>query len=92
MADRQPGEVPGDATPETYLGTARAQGWVPNPFSGVRDYPGVKSLPVDRFAYGGVWRVSDESAEAVGHLIDMVGPRSARAWVGRWSTRCASGT
>ncbi len=67
VAGRQPGEVPGDATPETYLGTARAQGWVPNPFSGVRDYPGVKSLPVDRFAYGGVWRVSDESAEAVGH-------------------------
>jgi cytochrome c biogenesis protein CcdA/thiol-disulfide isomerase/thioredoxin len=64
MAGRQRGEVPGDATPETYLGTARAQGWVPNPFKGTRDYPGVKSLPPDRFAYGGVWRIDDESAEA----------------------------
>jgi hypothetical protein len=67
MAGHQPGEVPGDATPETYLGTARAQGWVPNPFKGVRDYPGVKTLPVDRFAYGGVWKIDDESAEAVGN-------------------------
>jgi cytochrome c biogenesis protein CcdA/thiol-disulfide isomerase/thioredoxin len=67
MAGHQPGEVPGDATPETYLGTARAQGWVPNPFAGVRDYPGVKTLPVDRFAYGGVWRVDEESAEALGN-------------------------
>jgi cytochrome c biogenesis protein CcdA/thiol-disulfide isomerase/thioredoxin len=64
MAGRQRGEVPGDATPETYLGAARAQGWVPNPFKGTRDYPGVKSLPLDRFAYGGVWRIDDESAEA----------------------------
>jgi cytochrome c biogenesis protein CcdA/thiol-disulfide isomerase/thioredoxin len=60
-------EVPGEATPETYLGTARAQGWVPNPFTGVHDYPGATALPVDRFAYGGVWRIDDESAEAVAH-------------------------
>jgi cytochrome c biogenesis protein CcdA/thiol-disulfide isomerase/thioredoxin len=66
-AGRQAGEVPGDATPETYLGTARAQGWVPNPFAGVRDYPGVETLPVDRFAYGGVWRIDEESAEALGN-------------------------
>jgi cytochrome c biogenesis protein CcdA/thiol-disulfide isomerase/thioredoxin len=64
-AGRQAGEIPGDATPETYLGTARAQGWVPNPFHGERDYPGVQSLPVDRFAYRGVWRIDDESATAV---------------------------
>jgi thiol-disulfide isomerase/thioredoxin len=66
-AGQQTGEVPGDATPETYLGTARAQGWVPNPFTGERDYPGVKSLPPDRFAYRGVWRIDDESATAIRH-------------------------
>jgi cytochrome c biogenesis protein CcdA/thiol-disulfide isomerase/thioredoxin len=66
-AGRQPGEVPGDATPETYLGTARAQGWLPSPSNGTQDYPGAANpLPVDRFAYGGVWRIDDESAEAVG--------------------------
>ena len=65
-AGRQPGEVPGDATPETYLGIARADGWLPPVRSGVQDYPGARSaLPVDHFALGGRWRVDAESAEAV---------------------------
>jgi cytochrome c biogenesis protein CcdA/thiol-disulfide isomerase/thioredoxin len=64
-AGRQPGEVPGDATPETYLGVARAQGWVTPPRSGVHEYPGARTLAPDRFALKGRWRVNDESAEAV---------------------------
>jgi cytochrome c biogenesis protein CcdA/thiol-disulfide isomerase/thioredoxin len=64
-AGHQAGEVPGDATPETYLGTARAQGWLPTPVAGTRDYPGVTAPPVDRFAYRGTWRIDKESAEAV---------------------------
>ncbi len=64
-AGHQSGEVPGDATPETYLGTARAQGWLPSPVNGTRDYPGVKTPPIDRFAYRGTWKIDDESAEAV---------------------------
>ena len=65
-AGRQSGEVPGDATPETYLGAARAEGWVTPPRAGVHDYPGARSLPPDRFALEGRWSVDDESAEAVG--------------------------
>jgi hypothetical protein len=57
--------VPGDATPETYLGVARAQGWEPSPQAGTHDYPGISRLAVDRFALGGRWRIDDESATAV---------------------------
>jgi cytochrome c biogenesis protein CcdA/thiol-disulfide isomerase/thioredoxin len=65
-AGRQPGEVPGDATPETYLGAARAERWLPPVQPGVHDYPGASNpLPADHFALGGRWRVDDESAEAV---------------------------
>jgi cytochrome c biogenesis protein CcdA/thiol-disulfide isomerase/thioredoxin len=62
---RQPGEVPGEASPETYLGAARAQGWEPAVTSGVHDYPGITRLDRDRFALGGRWKVDDESATAV---------------------------
>jgi cytochrome c biogenesis protein CcdA/thiol-disulfide isomerase/thioredoxin len=65
-AGRQAGEVPGEATPETYLGVARAEGWVTPPRAGVHDYPGAGNLPPDRFALEGRWSVDDESAEAVG--------------------------
>jgi cytochrome c biogenesis protein CcdA/thiol-disulfide isomerase/thioredoxin len=64
-ADRQAGEVPGEATPETYLGAARAKGWVTPPRAGVHEYPGARSLPPDRFALEGRWSVDDESAKAV---------------------------
>ena len=64
-AGRQAGEVPGEATPETYLGAARAEGWVTPPRAGVHDYPGASKLPSDRFALEGRWSVDDESAEAV---------------------------
>jgi cytochrome c biogenesis protein CcdA/thiol-disulfide isomerase/thioredoxin len=64
-AGRQPGEVPGDATPETYLGMARAQGWVPPVRRGVHDYPGLTRLTPDRFALGGRWDIGDEAATAV---------------------------
>jgi cytochrome c biogenesis protein CcdA/thiol-disulfide isomerase/thioredoxin len=62
-------EVPGrEATPETYLGVARAERWVSSgrPRAGVHDYAGFSGdLPASRFALGGRWRVDDESAEAV---------------------------
>ena len=64
-AGPQQGEVPGDATPETYLGAARAQGWEPQVRAGVHDYPGITRLDRDRFALGGRWKVDDESATAV---------------------------
>ena len=62
------GEVPGRrSTPETYLGAARAEGFVVPPRPGARRYPGAGSerLPVNGFALGGRWRVDAESAEAL---------------------------
>jgi cytochrome c biogenesis protein CcdA/thiol-disulfide isomerase/thioredoxin len=62
---RRPGEVPGEATPETYLGAARAERWLTPPRRGEHSYPGARTLPPDGFALKGRWRVDDESAEAV---------------------------
>ncbi len=60
--------VPSDeATPETYLGTARAQGWVNGPVGGEHDYgPGTHpNLELDAFAYTGTWNISEQPAVAV---------------------------
>ena len=55
-------------TPETYLGAARAQGWIQPPVLGERGYtaPDPQSLALNQFAYGGRWRVDEESATAAG--------------------------
>jgi cytochrome c biogenesis protein CcdA/thiol-disulfide isomerase/thioredoxin len=54
-------------TPETYLGTARAQGWINPPKPGRRDYgvPASGALPVNEFAYSGTWKIADQPATAV---------------------------
>jgi cytochrome c biogenesis protein CcdA/thiol-disulfide isomerase/thioredoxin len=54
-------------TPETYLGTARAQGWVDGPQPGSKDYGPAdpSSLELNQFAYSGNWDVSPESATAL---------------------------
>ena len=69
MAGRQPGEVPEEATPETYLGTARAALWLTPPHNGVHEYPGARRMLPDRFALQGRWRVDHESAEAVARAV-----------------------
>jgi cytochrome c biogenesis protein CcdA/thiol-disulfide isomerase/thioredoxin len=55
------------ATPETYLGTARAQGWISDPKPGRHSYgaPPTGRLAVNEFAYSGTWDVSDQPATAV---------------------------
>jgi cytochrome c biogenesis protein CcdA/thiol-disulfide isomerase/thioredoxin len=55
------------ATPETYLGAARAQGWLNAPKPGRHDYgpPASGALPVNEFAYSGVWKISAQPATAV---------------------------
>ncbi|HXB64427.1 MAG TPA: redoxin domain-containing protein [Solirubrobacteraceae bacterium] len=56
-----------EASPETYLGTARAQGWVNGPVGGVHDY-GAGSHPnleLSSFAYTGTWNISEQPAVAV---------------------------
>ncbi len=59
-----PSEV---ATPETYLGTNRAQGWVKGPFGGVHDYgpPPTSELPLNAAAYSGTWNIGGQPAEAI---------------------------
>ena len=54
------------ATPETYLGTARAAGWVGGePLFGTHVYlaPGY-ALSVNDFAYGGTWSIGNQQALA----------------------------
>jgi cytochrome c biogenesis protein CcdA/thiol-disulfide isomerase/thioredoxin len=51
-------------TPETYLGTRRAMGFVTPPVKGTHHYAGSKRLDYDQFALAGNWRVTGESAEA----------------------------
>jgi hypothetical protein len=60
-------------SPETYLGTRRAEGWMAGePLAGRNEYPRVAGdLPVNTFAYGGTWSVGAEAATAVaGATID----------------------
>ena len=53
-------------TPETYVGSARAQGWLPStPRDGTHTYTQPLSLPTSHFALGGTWRVTPEDATAV---------------------------
>jgi len=66
-----PSEV---ATPETYLGTARAQGWRVAPKRGVHDYGASvpAQLGLNEFAYSGTWNVAEQPATAMsGAGIDM---------------------
>jgi thioredoxin family protein len=59
----QPGQV---QSPETYLGTARAEGWVTPPRNGVATYTGAPArLAIDKFAYRGTWRIGAQPALAV---------------------------
>ena len=56
------------ATPETYLGTARAKGFSPvGPRDGTHDYAAASasSLPQSVFSLGGRWEIDRESARAV---------------------------
>ena len=56
-----------NVTPETYLGAARAQGFVNGTIEpGRRNFGSSPSeLPASTFAYSGRWKISDESATAI---------------------------
>jgi cytochrome c biogenesis protein CcdA/thiol-disulfide isomerase/thioredoxin len=56
-----------EATPETYLGTARAEGWINGPHPGLYDYgaPPTKPLELNDFAFSGSWEIDAQPAEAV---------------------------
>ncbi|WCB94649.1 Protein DipZ [Baekduia alba] len=55
-----------EATPETYVGTARAQGFVGTPpTKGTHDYGTPRARPpLNGFALGGTWTIGDEPATA----------------------------
>jgi len=56
------------ATPETYLGTARAQGFVPDkPQTGTRRYRPARpaALEQNAFSLGGTWNIGADEARAV---------------------------
>jgi cytochrome c biogenesis protein CcdA/thiol-disulfide isomerase/thioredoxin len=55
-----------EATPETYLGYDRADGWVPaNPTAGTHTTSAATgSLPLSRFSYGGSWTIGSQQVVA----------------------------
>jgi cytochrome c biogenesis protein CcdA/thiol-disulfide isomerase/thioredoxin len=63
-----------EATPETYTGTARAQGWINGPKTGTHDYgpPPTSALALNDGAYSGTWDIGAQPAEAVSEAgIDL---------------------
>jgi cytochrome c biogenesis protein CcdA/thiol-disulfide isomerase/thioredoxin len=63
-----------ETTPETYLGTARAEGWLAAPHNGIHDYgpPATSALALNEFALGGRWKIAEQPAEAIaGASIDV---------------------
>ncbi|HEY7077877.1 MAG TPA: cytochrome c biogenesis protein DipZ [Solirubrobacteraceae bacterium] len=53
-------------TPETYLGAARAEGWVLPPHQGLLTFPATAGdPPLNHFAYAGTWRIGAQPALAV---------------------------
>jgi cytochrome c biogenesis protein CcdA/thiol-disulfide isomerase/thioredoxin len=59
-----PSEV---ATPETYLGTERAEGWLEKPREGAHDYgpAPTHALALNEFAFSGSWRIAGQPATAL---------------------------
>ena len=63
-----------ETTPETYLGTERAQGWVYGPKPGLHDYGQnvARTLPLNDFLYSGTWTIGGQPATAgAGAGIDV---------------------
>jgi hypothetical protein len=61
-------------TPETYLGTARAEGWLVSPVPGRHFYgpPAGGGLALNEFAYSGGWEIGEQPARALaGAGIDV---------------------
>lgn len=55
----------GNITSETYLGAARAAGWVTQPTLGTHTYKAPARLPTNSFAYGGTWKIGSQGVTAV---------------------------
>ncbi|WP_027008181.1 cytochrome c biogenesis protein DipZ [Conexibacter woesei] len=53
------------ATPETYVGAERADGWIKRPSKGTKSYTAPANPPLNGFALGGTWNIADQPATAV---------------------------
>ncbi|HEX4438074.1 MAG TPA: cytochrome c biogenesis protein DipZ [Solirubrobacteraceae bacterium] len=55
------------ATPETYIGTARAEGWLHSPKAGLHNYGGpvTGEMTLNQFALSGTWKIGEQPATAV---------------------------
>ena len=63
---RGPTASPGVTTPETYLGAARAERFANGPIRpGTQEYQQPSELRPDELAYGGRWKIGDESATSL---------------------------
>ena len=73
----------GEATPETYLGSARAERFVPSaPRRGVHRYPGrAAAVPLSHFALGGTWRTTAQSSAAVHDASLQATVRAAKVYL-----------
>ena len=60
----EPTEV---ATPETYVGTNRAEGWINGPKTGTHDYGPAPTheLALNAAAFSGTWDITSQPAEAI---------------------------
>src|SRR4051812_7991876 len=77
-------ETPGGlVTPETYLGSARAERFTNGPLrNGVHDYgSGAPDLPPDRLAYRGQWGIADDGAVAGPHARLYLNFRARRVYL-----------
>jgi cytochrome c biogenesis protein CcdA/thiol-disulfide isomerase/thioredoxin len=62
----------GVTTPESYLGSARANGFVNGLLTpGLHDFSAPAGVPPDRLAYRGRWRIAPESATAAGGSLEL---------------------
>jgi cytochrome c biogenesis protein CcdA/thiol-disulfide isomerase/thioredoxin len=70
-------------TPETYLGTDRAHGWVeaPRPGSHLYAAPSPASLKLNQFALQGRWEVDHESATALGRAAIALAFQARRVFL-----------
>ncbi len=62
----------GVTTPESYLGSARATGFVNGLLRpGLHDFSAPAEVPPDHLAYRGPWRIAPESATAAGGSLEL---------------------
>lgn len=75
--------VTASATPESYLGAARAERFVNGPIApGLRSFtlPG-RGVPLNGLAYGGTWSIADDGATAVRHARLQIGFAAQRVFL-----------